>query len=232
MVKLPLSKLKKHIKKEFSKSKKKSNEIKKRIFPFCLSNRKRLIIPLSSLGQIGKQTGQKMGKHQKSIYGRGQNPKSLANLAPQFQKGVVANPNGRPKGSLSELMIKEMDNICPHDKNKRTWRELIVIATIQLAIKGNATALKEVWDRVDGLLARKDDGTSVIIGGNGLPTVVVLPSGMTMPNPTNGDSNKNLTIIQSIPSNTLTEVDAIELQVDQQTEKNISENKIDPQNEK
>ena len=32
----------------------------------------------------------------------------------------------------------------------RTWRELIVMATLRLAIAGNKTALKEIWDRADG----------------------------------------------------------------------------------
>ena len=32
----------------------------------------------------------------------------------------------------------------------RTWLELLVLDTLQLAMKGNATALKEVWERLDG----------------------------------------------------------------------------------
>ena len=40
--------------------------------------------------------------------------------------------------------------MCPADREKRTWKELIVRATLQLAMKGNATALKEVWERLDG----------------------------------------------------------------------------------
>jgi hypothetical protein len=49
-----------------------------------------------------------------------------------------------------------MNNLCPliNPKTNRpydkTWSELIVIATMSLAIKGNATALREVWERSDG----------------------------------------------------------------------------------
>jgi len=42
----------------------------------------------------------------------------------------------------------------------RTWKELIVIATLRLAMKGNAAALREVWDRVDGKV-RLDIGMEV-----------------------------------------------------------------------
>lgn len=34
--------------------------------------------------------------------------------------------------------------------NQRTWRELLIDATLQNAIKGNAPILKEIWDRLEG----------------------------------------------------------------------------------
>src|SRR3990172_12193824 len=73
-------------------------------------------------------------------------------LASRWKKGVSGNPRGRPKkrDSLTSLLKEEIAKICPADREKRTWKELIVRATLQLAMKGNATALKEVWERLDG----------------------------------------------------------------------------------
>jgi len=58
---------------------------------------------------------------------------------------------------LTSLLREEVENIDPQDKGKRTWRELIVIATMRLARKGNAAALREVWERLDGKVVDKLD---------------------------------------------------------------------------
>jgi len=73
-------------------------------------------------------------------------------VASRWKKGVSGNPRGRPKKRdiLTSLLKEEIAKICPADREKRTWKELIVRATLQLAMKGNATALKEVWERLDG----------------------------------------------------------------------------------
>ena len=70
----------------------------------------------------------------------------------RWKKGVSGNPRGRPKkrDSLTSLLKEEIQNICPADRQKRTYEELMVLATLQLAMKGNAVALKEVWERLDG----------------------------------------------------------------------------------
>lgn len=70
----------------------------------------------------------------------------------RWKKGVSGNPRGRPRkqDSLTSLLKEEIEKICPADREERTWKELIVRATLQLAMKGNATALKEVWERLDG----------------------------------------------------------------------------------
>jgi hypothetical protein len=70
----------------------------------------------------------------------------------RWKKGVSGNPHGRPKkqDSLTNLLKDEIGQICPADREKRTWKQLIVRAALQLAMKGNATALKEVWERLDG----------------------------------------------------------------------------------
>ena len=77
--------------------------------------------------------------------------KRLRNLKP-WKPGQSGNPKGRPPKniSLTSLLKAEIVKINPSDKKRRTWGELIVLATIQHAIKGNATALKEVWERIDG----------------------------------------------------------------------------------
>ena len=76
----------------------------------------------------------------------------------RWKKGVSRNPRGRPKKqeSLINLLRDEIAMICPADREKRTWKELIVRATLQLAMKGNATALKEVWERLDGKILQTE----------------------------------------------------------------------------
>src|ERR1035437_6255677 len=78
--------------------------------------------------------------------------RSLPPAECRWKKGVSGNPHGRPKkrDSLTNLLKDEIGQICPADREKRTWKQLIVRATLQLAMKGNATALKEVWERLDG----------------------------------------------------------------------------------
>lgn len=76
----------------------------------------------------------------------------------RWKKGVSGNPRGRPKkrDSLTGLLKEEIKKICPADRQKRTWEELMVLATLQLAMKGNAAALKEVWERLDGKILQTD----------------------------------------------------------------------------
>ena len=90
----------------------------------------------------------------------------------RWKKGVSGNPSGRPKkqDSLTNLLKDEIGQICPADREKRTWKHLIVRATLQLAMKGNATALKEVWERLDGKTLQTEklqlggpDGKQVLI---------------------------------------------------------------------
>ena len=70
----------------------------------------------------------------------------------RWKKGMSGNPRGRPRKEdcLTSLLREEIRKTCPADREKRTWKELVVRATLQLAMKGNATALKEVWERLDG----------------------------------------------------------------------------------
>ena len=70
----------------------------------------------------------------------------------RFVKGQSGNPKGRPPKHecLTSLLKEELELINPADKEGRTWKQLIVLATLRLAMKGNPAALREVWDRVDG----------------------------------------------------------------------------------
>jgi Family of unknown function (DUF5681) len=69
-----------------------------------------------------------------------------------FEKGKSGNPKGRPRNvsSLTALLREKMEQICEYDKQQRTWREMIVLATLKLAMEGNSSALREVWERLGG----------------------------------------------------------------------------------
>ena len=85
--------------------------------------------------------------------------KRLLNLRP-IKKGEIRNPHGRPKKELclTSLLKEELEKICPAEKaNGRTWKEMIVLATMRLAISGKAEALKEVWQRTDGRVVQGID---------------------------------------------------------------------------
>jgi len=67
-----------------------------------------------------------------------------------FEKGKSGNPKGRPRNasSLTVLLREKIAQICEYDKQERTWQEMIVLATLRLAIEGNSSALREVWERL------------------------------------------------------------------------------------
>ena len=69
-----------------------------------------------------------------------------------WKPGISGNPRGRPRNAecLTSLLKVEIEKLCPTDTDGRTWKELLVIGTMRLAIAGSATALKEVWERMDG----------------------------------------------------------------------------------
>ena len=91
---------------------------------------------------------------------------SKPQLKPAWKPGQSGNPKGRPPyaKTLTSLLRDEIEKICPQDREKRTWYQLIVLATMQLAIKGNPTALKEVWERLDGKV-KQDLGLTGADGG-------------------------------------------------------------------
>jgi hypothetical protein len=90
----------------------------------------------------------------------------------RWKKGTSGNPRGRPKKQdcLTHLLRDEIQKMCQTDWQKRTWKELIVLATLQLAMKGNATALKEVWERLDGKVLQSE---KLQLGGEGGKQVTI-----------------------------------------------------------
>ena len=90
----------------------------------------------------------------------------------RWKKGVSGNPRGwlKKQDCLTSLLKEEIAKICPADREKRTWKELMVLATLQLAIKGNAAALKEVWERLDGKVLQT--GKVQLGGAEGKPITI------------------------------------------------------------
>ena len=76
----------------------------------------------------------------------------------RWKAGESGNPRGRPRKEecFTDLLKEELEEIEDlKDKNgnligRTNWWRLLVKATLRLAVKGNSTALKEVWDRIDG----------------------------------------------------------------------------------
>ncbi len=75
-----------------------------------------------------------------------------AGKATRWKPDQSGNPDGRPpkRECLTSLLKEEIEKVNPEDTERRTWKELLVLATMQLALKGNRGALKEIWERMDG----------------------------------------------------------------------------------
>lgn len=69
----------------------------------------------------------------------------------RFKPGQSGNPKGRPRGafSLTAALKKKLKQKVPGNKDGYTWGNLLVERTLVLGAKGNSTALKEVWGRVE-----------------------------------------------------------------------------------
>ncbi len=99
-----------------------------------------------------KSTKKKIGVKEQKTSGSGK----ATNLK-SWKKGQSGNPKGRPKKAdcLTSLLKEEIEKIDPDDKENRTHKEMIIVATMRLAKEGNSTALKEVWERMDGKVKDK-----------------------------------------------------------------------------
>jgi len=87
----------------------------------------------------------------------GKVPDSLKPYA--WKPGQSGNPKGRtPKAlTLTPRLIERLDEVCPGDKQGRTWGEVVIEATLVHAAKGNTGALRELWNRIDGMPAQTID---------------------------------------------------------------------------
>lgn len=76
----------------------------------------------------------------------------MAKSRTSWTKGKTGNPKGRTPNhvNLTTALKAEIERIVPGDQQNRTWTQLLVLATLKLALQGHPVALKEVWDRVDG----------------------------------------------------------------------------------
>jgi hypothetical protein len=102
----------------------------------------------------------------------------MANPNPrnQFQKGESGNPKGRPKRdwTWAGLMEEASEEALESGKTKK---EILVDKIFELALKGDMMAIKEVFNRMDGLPAKSVDVTT---GNEPLPVPIF--GGLSMTN--------------------------------------------------
>ncbi len=74
-----------------------------------------------------------------------------------FEPGKSGNPKGRPRGPLclTDSLKKELDKVCPSDKQGRTWGAVLVERFLEVAMSGSVTAMKELLDRTDGKIKER-----------------------------------------------------------------------------
>lgn len=90
--------------------------------------------------------------------------------ATSWKPGTSGNPKGRPKNEscLTSLMRAKMDQVAKlidpvtQEPYGKTWKELIVLATLKLALEGNHSALKEVWERMEGKVVQPVNGSLAV----------------------------------------------------------------------
>jgi len=74
----------------------------------------------------------------------------LNKLGNRFKPGESGNPAGRPRATLlSEALREQLAEVLP-DMDERTVAESIARSMIQVALKGNVMAAKEIADRTEG----------------------------------------------------------------------------------
>jgi len=85
------------------------------------------------------------------------NKTNLIRGNPKWVKGVSGNPAGRPKNEplLSPELRRQLHEVCPADPEGRTWLEFLAERLLQLASKGNPTAIKELFERIEGKVTEK-----------------------------------------------------------------------------
>lgn len=96
----------------------------------------------------------------KKTSNRGKHPNSLANLekGKKFQKGQVANPNGRPRNeaSITNIQREMLSEPCPYASGK-TWAQWLARRGMELAGE-NAVYYRELLDRLEGKVTQPLEG--------------------------------------------------------------------------
>lgn len=94
---------------------------------------------------MSKKDGKKDGKDRR-----------LANLRP-FKKGESGNPSGRPKTKdLSDALRRKLAEKMP-DAADKTIADAVADSLVKKAIDGDVQAIREVWNRVEGMPLRTVD---------------------------------------------------------------------------
>ncbi|MGD0309422.1 MAG: DUF5681 domain-containing protein [Acidobacteriota bacterium] len=70
----------------------------------------------------------------------------------RWTRGVSGNPAGRPKNEplLFPRIRKRLGEVCPYDKQGRLWIDVLLDSILRLVMLGNAAAIREVCERIDG----------------------------------------------------------------------------------
>jgi len=89
--------------------------------------------------------------------------RNISGLKP-FKKGQSGNPNGRPrKEACITTVLQSRMGVVPQidiggKVNTKTWAELIADSLLVNAYKGNAAAMHELMDRIEGKVAQPVTG--------------------------------------------------------------------------
>ena len=93
-----------------------------------------------------------MKKKELPVKQRKNNEKGKGKIKPRWKPGQSGNPKGRPKKkySLVSLLKEALEKLCPADKKKRTWAEVLTESLLVKAAKGDMTAQKIIWEYIEG----------------------------------------------------------------------------------
>ena len=91
-----------------------------------------------------------------------------------FQKGVSGNPGGRPKKDWTWSQMLEKIGEETEIKSGKKFKELVSRRLWVECVNGNITAIKELFNRMEGLPMQFTDFTS---GGDKLEGLVIIKDG-------------------------------------------------------
>ena len=104
-------------------------------------------------------------------------PKNISGLKP-IEKGVSGNPNGRPKGTKNRSTLvrqwleatESIVNPITGEKERLTQQDIMTLAIIKKARKGDVAAYKELMDSAHGKVT---DHTDITTNGNSVNIPVI-----------------------------------------------------------